>query len=40
MLVLNMNGFVCMYMLLQPTIDQRFESYQNYVELFNLIIGI
>lgn len=28
-----------MYML-QPTIGQRFESYQNYVELFNLIIGI
>ena len=23
----------------QPTIEQRFESYQNYVELFNLIIG-
>ena len=33
------NIIICVC-LLQPTIEQRFESYQNYVELFNLIIGI
>ena len=30
---------VCYYTYTQPTIQQRLESYHNYVELFNLIIG-
>ena len=28
-----------MQRVMQPTIEQRFESFQNYVDLFNLIIG-
>lgn len=28
------------YAKLAPTVDQRFESYENYCDLFNYILGV
>ena len=30
---------VILLFIFQPTLEQRFESYQNYIDLFNLILG-
>lgn len=25
---------------MQPTVDDRFDSFQNYIDLFNMILGL